>query len=1065
MSDSNPTQGGGLIGWFISNPVAANLLMVVLLIGGMLTAFSLRSQVFPTITPGIVTVTVPYPGATPAEVEEGVTRRVEEAVLGIDGVKRVSSVARENVGTVSVEIADFADDQLVKDDVEAAVDRIADFPPENAERPVVAIVEPTGGVVTLVVTGDLPALQLKQAAEQLERDLLTLPGISLVSLSGDRDYEISIEVSELTLQNFGLSFDEVAQAVRSSSLDLAGGSIVTDSGEYLLRTNERRLTGPEFETIVVRSNTDGSVITLGDIATVKDGFAREQVINTYNGRAAVFVDVSRAEAEDVLAVKAVVDQFLVDYVPPDGVTVLEFRDQTKVLEERVNLLVRNAVFGFALVFVFLVLMLDFKLAVWVCIGIATAFTGGFLFFGSLGVTITMVSLFGLIVVLGLVVDDAIVIGENIDAERLAGKHGSQAALDGVMGVFSPVLVGVMTTIAAFSPLLLVGGTFGEIARAIPIVVICVLVVSLVEAFFILPSHLSHGGPWSRGVIAWIQEKVEIGFQWLTGNIVGPGVRLAATFRYATVGLAVAFFIVCIGLVQNGLVRQIFFPAIEGNEISATVTMPDGTPFERTDAAVQDMLRALDRVSTNAKEETGETLFVSIAATTGGSRVSDSGPGGGGGFTPQENIGQIQVELMPFGERRRTAAEIERAWRQQIGSIEGAERLTFTSSVGNFGADIEFELAHEDEAQLLAAAERLKSDLSSIEGANQIDDSFDLGKRQLIFELTDVGRAAGLQPIDIARQVRQAFFGEEVQRIQRGREEVLVFVRYPEEARQTLQSLDTFRVTLSNGQSVPLTTVASIEESRAFSSINRQDGRRIVTVTAEVDEALNTPAVANAAVIETLMPDIEAEFPGLRWEQAGSTREQSEDLASLGRAGIVVLIIIYALVATQLRSYVQPLAVLASIPLGVAGAILGHWVLGYPLSFPSIFGIVALSGVAVNASVVLIDFYNSHKDDGKSHIEAAVLASVRRFRPVLLTTLTTALGLGPLLLETSPQAQFLIPMGVSLGFGILLSGMMVIFVTPAIALIIEDVTALPVRLIQLMRSPLSENNQPDKEQSG
>ena len=1027
----------GLILRFIQNPVAANLLMVVLLVGGAISASRLQSQVFPTISPGTVTVTVPFPGATPAEVEESITRRVEEAVLGIDGVKRVNSVASENVGTVVIETNDFADRQLVKDDVESAVDRLSDFPPENAEKPVVVAPKPTGGVVTLAVVGDVGPFALRRAAEQIERDLLTQPGVSLVSLSGDRDYEISIEVSEDTLRRYDMTFGDVASAVRQSSLDLAGGSIASDSGEVLLRTNKKRQTGAEFESIVVRTLPDGSLITLADIAEVRDGFVREQLVNLYNGRPAVFVDVKRAEAEDVLKVKAAVDEFLAGYTPPPGIELVEFRDETKLLRERVNLLLRNGLFGFALVFTFLVLMLDLKLAVWVSTGIATAFMGGFLLFGVLGVTITMISLFGLIIVLGLVVDDAIVIGENIDSERQHGWSGEIAANRGAHGVMAPVIVGVLTSVAAFAPLLVTGGTFGDVTRAIPLVVISVLLMSMVEAFCILPSHLSHGGPWSRGLIATVQQRVAAAVARIRDNLIEPGVAFAARWRYATVAIAVAFFILCISLVQNGQVRFIFFPQIEGNNISASVTMPEGTPFERTDAAVQRITAAAAEVADAVRQESGEEIFLSVTSTSGGNAAQGVGPGAQSGFGTSENIGQVRIELTPFGQRRMPAAEIERRWRAAVGDIEGAERVTVSSTVTRFGDDVDYELAHQDEDQLIAAAESLKERLRQIDGVNEIEDSFDLGKRQLVFELTPSGSAAGLRPADVAVQVRQGFFGEEVQRIQRGREEIRVYVRYPESTRADLESLDDFRVRLPNGDRAPLLTVASVEESRAYSSIDRIDGRRVVSVSANVDEATSTPNIANAEIVASVMPELERNFPGLRWVQAGSTREQNEDLADIGSAFMIVLLIIYAMIATQLRSYLQPLAILVSIPLGVAGAILGHLVLGFPLSFISIFGIVALAGVAVNASVVLVDLYNRRRREGLEPIEAAASAAARRFRPIVLTTMTTAMGLTPLLFEKSPQAQFLIPMGVSLGFGIVVSGFMVIFVTPAVAVIIED----------------------------
>ncbi len=1036
-SSDEPRPSRGLISWFIGNPVAANLIMVVLLVGGALSANNLQRQVFPTISPGTVVITVPYPGATPAEVEEGITRRVDEAVIGIDGVKRVRSTASENLASTVVETTDFADVQLVKNNIESAVDRLSDFPPENAEKPIISAPQPTGGVVTLVVVGDVDPMKLRRAAEQVERDLLTQPGISLVSLQGDRDLEISIEVSEATLRRLDLSFEDVANAVRRSSLDLAGGSINSRSGEILLRTNQKRQTGQEFESIVVRSQANGSIVTLGDVATIHDGFVRAELLNMYNGQPAIFVKVSRAEAEDVLTVKARVDAFLSNYKAPLGLKLLELDDETDLLRERINLLLKNGLYGFALVFLFLVLMLDLKLAVWVSVGITTAFMGGILLFGAFGVTITMISLFGLIIVLGLVVDDAIVIGENIDAERMEGRSGVEAAAHGARSVFAPVIVGVLTSVAAFAPLLLTGGTFSDITRAIPIVVISVLLVSVIEAFWILPSHLSRGGPWSRGILKAEGDRVARWISNIRENLVRPGAKFAARWRYATVGFALAFFLLCVGLVSNGHVRFIFFPIIEGNSLTASVKMPEGALFERTDEAIKRMTDAAYAVAAEIEADTGERLFASLTATTGGSSSSGRGPGAESTFSSQENIGQIRIELTSYGERFTPAVDIERAWRRAVGEIEGADQVSFSSSFVNFGAAIEFELADSDEDQLIAAADEMKRRLAAIDGVSDIEDSFDLGKRQLIFELTDAGRSAGLRDSDVALQVRRGFFGEEVQRIQRGREEMRVYVRYPESTRASLSALDKFQVVLPNGSRAPLMTVARVDESRAYATIERIDGRRVVTVSANVDEAVTTPNDANQIILDQVMPSLEAEFSGLRWVRAGSTREQNEDLASLGRAFIVVLLIIFALIATQLRSYLQPLAILVSIPLGVAGAILGHFVLGYPLSFVSIFGIVALSGVAVNSSVMLVDFYNQKRAAGLSSIDAAGEASGRRFRPILLTTLTTALGLAPLLLETSPQAQFLIPMGVSLGFGIVVSGFMVLFVTPAVAVIIDD----------------------------
>lgn len=1048
LEDSPAEAQKGLIVWFVRNPVAANLLMLLFLVGGILAASNLQRKVFPTVSPNLISVSVPYPGATPAEVEEGITRRVEEAVLGIDGVKRVRSTARENMGSVQIELTDFIDQQVAKDDVQSAVDQIVDFPPKNAERPIVRVPPSIEDVVTLVVLGDVTPKELRLAAEDLERELLSQPSISLVGLAGARTYEISIEVSEETLRDYGLTFADISAAVRANSLDLAGGSIMTESGEILLRTNQKRQTGKDFESIIVRSAADGSQTLLADIAVINDGFSRDKLRNQFNGKPAIFVEVRKANAEDVISIKQEISTFLETYTPPNGIAVIEFRDQTIILRERINLLLRNAIFGFTLVFIFLVLMLDIKLAIWVSAGIGTAFLGAFLFFDYLNVSITMVSLFALIIVLGLVVDDAIVIGENIDTERRGGRSGHEAAIAGVRGVLAPVAVGVMTSIVAFAPILFVTGTMADVGRDIPIVVIIVLFVSMIEAFLILPSHLSHGGIWGTGPIRWIQSRISQKMRDISSGMIEPSVKFAATWRYATAGLAIAFCILCVGLLSSGKVKFIFFPAIEGNDISATVTLPEGTPFDRTEEIVWRMADAARQVAEDAKANDNETLFLSSAVTIGGSKSVDFGPEGGLAFTQAENVGQLQFELVPFGARQTTAAEIERRWREKLGPVEGVERLNFASSLGGFGYDIEFELAHIDDAILIAAVEDLKQRIAPVKGANEIEDSFDLGKRQFVFDLKPAGRAAGLTSADLAVQIRQAFFGEEVQRIQRGRDEIRVYVRYPETARRTLRSLDTFQVRLPSGVGVPLSTVATIEESRAYSSITRIDGRRVVTVTADVDEKLSTPGIANEQIMSNILPEIEAKYPGLSWEQAGASRDQANDISQLGQKFVIALMIIFTLIATQLRSYIQPLAILVSIPIAFAGAVLGHFALGYSLSVVSVFGIVALAGVSVNASVVLVDQYNINRKTGTGAVDAAAAASARRFRPILLTTLTTALGLAPLLTETSPQAQFLIPMAVSLAFGIVISGFMVIYVTPAVTVIIEDIRSLPKRLRRL-----------------
>ncbi len=1024
----------GLVPYFARNPVAANLLMTLMLVGGLVAGWQLTAQIFPTVDPGVVTVTVPYPGATPTEVEEGITRRVEEAVFGIDGVDRVLSSATENVGTVTVELKDFVDDMQVRDDVEAAVDRLAEFPPEDAEQPEVVSAEQISDVITLVVASELPERQLMRGAELLEEALLALPSVSLVSLLGAREYEISIELREEALRRYDLTIGQVANAVRMSSLNLSSGELRTDAGDLLLRTNTKRLRGEEFEDIVLRARPDGAILRLGDVAVVRDGFQDVDLINQYNGRQSVFVRVQKSEAEDVLAIAEDIKAMLADYQPRPGIDIEVWDDQTEILESRLNLLLRNGVLGFALVFLFLVVMLDLRLAMWVAMGVPISFLGAFLFFDFFDVNINMVSLFALIVVLGIVVDDAVVVGENIVAEQEAGTGGTSAAIAGALGVRGPVTIGVLTTMAAFAPLLFVTGTFGQILGVVPVVVITVLAMSLVEVFCILPAHLSHGTPWSRWPLDAAQARVSHAVKNFRDTVVVPAIAWAVRHRYVTVLGGIGLLALAASLMSTGVVRFIFFPQLESNRMRADLDFPVGTPFEVTRAAAEKLVDAA--YATN--DQVGGTSFRSVSVTIGGRTGAGGGPGGGARLSVASNVASVQVLLNDEPQRTLAADELERMWRDNVGEVPGVERLSYTAEFFGPGADVEYELAHQDDAVLSQAVAELKEAYAAIPSIYEIQDSVSLGKRQYDIELTPAGEAAGLTPLDIARQLRRNFFGDEVQRIQRGRRELKVMVRYPDDQRRSTRDLFNARIRLADGTEAPLSTVARVTESRSFSSIDRVNGLRIVTVSGDVDTKLATPNEVVAMVEEQVLPSLLAHYPGLQANQSGFSREQSEDLGALGTLSLVALLVIFVLVASQLRSYAQPLIILASVPCGAAGAVIGHAIFGYDLSFISIFGMVALSGVVVNDSLVMIDRYNKIRagTDLSAH-ESIVAAARHRFRAIFLTTATTALGLTPMLFETSTQAQFLIPMAVSLATGIVFASVVILFLVPALVAIRED----------------------------
>ncbi|MCP2679328.1 efflux RND transporter permease subunit [Maricaulaceae bacterium NA33B04] len=1028
--------GKGLVSWFARNPVAANLLMVLFLLGGALTAWTIPTEVFPTLTARSIQVSVIYPGATPGEVEESITRRMEEAVLGLEGVERVRSVASESRGTVTIELLDFVDAQIVKDDVETAIDSLADFPPEEAEQVQIRIPQPITTVLTFALTGAVDERTLREAGESVERDLLSQGDISTVNLRGVRAYEISISVDEDALRRYGLTFSEVAQAVRTSSLDLSGGQIRTSAGEILLRTDARAETGDAFEDIILRSSQSGARVRLGDVAEVVDGFQEEPLLATWDGVPAIFVDVQVRGGEDLLDVRNSAVEWIENAAFPPGINVVIATDQSEVFSDRIALLARNAIIGFTLVFLLLVLMLDLRLAFWVSMGVPISFLGGFALFGAAGVTLNFITTFGLIVVLGIVVDDAIVVGENTDRERAKGRSGEDAAIAGVTGVAAPVLVGVLTTMAAFGPLVFSGGTFGEITRPIPIVVICILAISLIEAFLILPAHLAHGDNWSKGPLARVQDAVASRLQAFSDGPVAGWAHFAARKRFLVAFAGLMILVAAMSLATSGVVRFIFFPSIEAEQISADLQLPDGAPFEATRLAAERMISAARDIQAEY-EEAGEPAIAGVIATIGGRTSLFSGPGSTSSTTVASNLAQVELQLTPAAERTVGSAQLEAEWRQRIGRIPGVEQLTIISSAGPQDADIAYEMSHPDNTTLEAAVAEFAERLALINGVTEIDDGFDLGKRQLNFALTPAGEAAGLTPSDVARQVRQAFFGEEVQRIQRGREEVRVFVRYPLELRNDLAALDQLRLRTPDGATLPLSVAATYSETRSFTRIERIDGRRIIELTADVDEGVITPGDARTQAETEILSDLLDRYPELRSNLAGAGREQAEDFASLGRGLLIAVIIMYALLATQLRSYVQPLIILIAIPFGIGGAIIGHFALGFDLSFSSIFGMVALSGVVVNASIVMIDRYNINRNErGMDPEEAISEAAARRFRPVMITTLTTALGLLPIISEQSPQAQFLIPMAVSLGAGLLFASVSILMLLPAFVMIVE-----------------------------
>ncbi len=1040
----------GLLDWFTKNHVAANLLMAFIMIAGVMTALSIRQEVFPQVELDMVSVQVPYRGASPEEVEEGVCLRVEEAIQGIEGIKKITSTAVENSGVVTAEIATDAEARDVLDEIKQAVDRIITFP-EETEKPVINLLESTEQAIDVVVYGDVEERTLKELAERVRDDLLTDPGITQASLVGTRPYEISIEVAESALRRYGLSFDEVTAAVRRGSLDLPGGSVKTDAGEILIRTKGQRYTGDEFAGIVVRTAPDGTRLTLGQVAEVRDAFEDVDTRSRFDGRPAAMVSVFRVADQAILevtdAVKAYVDEHA--HTLPEGVEMAVWADRSEIYKGRMNLMLRNGGIGLLLVFLCLALFLQPRLAFWVALGIPISFLGGFWLIPGWGASLNMISMFAFIVVLGMVVDDAIVVGENIYTHRQMGKDRMHGAIDGVREVASPVVIAIATTVFAFLPLANVEGMMGKFMGQVPIVVIAVLIVSLVESLLILPAHLSTipmasikstGG---RGIFA-LQSRFARAFEFFIERSYRPTLAYAANHRAVVVAAGVAALVLMVGFVAGGHIRFTFMPKIDADNMLAVIDMPAGTTVAETEAVVRQVEDALERLRDEVeagRPEGADPVFVHAFSVVGFQPRGGMGSSRPGTSVETSFAGahkaEVNVELLKAEDRGIPSNDLVKRWRELTGPIPGAKAARFTANLFHGSAAVQAQLSAEDTEMLAVAAERLKVALRDYPGVQDIDDSYEEGKQELKLSLLPEARTLGLTLQDLARQVRQGFYGDEALRIQRGRDDVRVMVRYPRDERRSLGDLDAMRIRTPEGAEVPFSQVARVEEGRGYASISRQDRRRVVNVTADIDQKVtNASEVLADLQIETI-PALLTDFPGLHVSFEGEERDRMESMESLKRGFLIAMLAIYALLAVLFRSYAQPLIIMSAIPYGLLGAVLGHVVMGMDLTLLSMFGVVALTGVVVNDSLIMVDFINRARRDGLDPRDAVLMSGVRRFRPIVLTSLTTFAGLTPMLLEKSMQARFLIPMAVSLGFGVLFATVITLVIVPVGYLVLED----------------------------
>ncbi len=1036
----------GSIDWFARNGVAANLMMALIVFGGLLTIVTIKQEVFPEFSLDRITISVPYLGAAPEEVEEAVCIRVEEEIQDLDGVKEITCSASEGVGVVAVELELGSDSREVLDDVKARVDAIDTFPAET-EEPVIREVTNRRQVIDIAVYGDADETTLRRLADQVRDEITAVPGITLAELANVRPYEISIEVSEGALRRHGLTFDQVAQAVRRSSLDLPGGSVKTAGGQILLRTKGQAYRGPEFESLVLITRADGTHLTLGEVAEVVDGFAETDQFTRFEGKPSVLVQVFRTGEQDAIGVAAAVQEYIAgaQLRMPEGVRLTTWNDAARVLRGRRDLLIRNGGVGLFLVVIILALFLRLRLALWVSVGMAISFLGAFWMMPTLGVSISLISLFAFILVLGIVVDDAIVVGENIFTHQHRAGHGLRGSIEGAQEVALPVVFAVLTTVAAFLPLLNVPGTTGKIMRVIPLIVIPCLLFSLVESMWILPSHLSHYKKKTRKTEGWhvwnrFQQWFSSLLERVTHRAYAPSLTFALRWRYLTLAIAVATLLLTGGLVAGGVVRFVFFPTVEADFVSAAITMPQGTPVEVTSAAVGRLEQAAGKLREELLEETGDVdQFKYTFSAIGEQPFSRSQQQNAGGFQDRvvsSHLGELTIELLPAEERSVGSESIANRWRDLTGSIPDAIELGFTSSLFTPGDDVNVQLTGQNIAELRAAADALKGELGTYTGVFGISDSFIAGKQEIKLNIKPSAELLGLGLSDLARQVRQAFYGEEAQRILRGRDEIKVMVRYPESERRSLGDLENMRIRTAGGVEVPFSNVATVEAGRGFATIRRVDRRRAINVTADVDPAQATAGDINADLGERILPELQRDFPGVQYSFEGQQAEQRDTMGGLARGFGLALVLIFALLAIPLRSYGQPLIIMSAIPFGMVGAVLGHVMLGLDLTILSMFGLVALTGVVVNDSLVMVDFINRYRTDDL--LTSVTRAGVARFRPIVLTSLTTFGGLSPLMLEKSMQARFLIPMAVSLAFGVIFSTFITLVLVPSGYVILEDI---------------------------
>lgn len=1019
----------GAIAYMARNSIATNLLMVLLLVGGLFTMFKIQKEVFPEFQLDFVEVSVAYPGASPAEVEQGVLQPVEEAVRGVQGIKEIVSQANEGSGQISIELVAGSERMKAFQDIDQAINRIRTFP-VDIERPVVRLQSLQRDVLQIGLYGDADIWTLRQLAERLRAILLNNPEITQVELGNVPDFETRIEIPSHTLQKYNLTLGQVADIIQQSSNDVPAGAVQTQSGEILLRMQERKQWAKEFGNITIVSSEDGAKVSLSDIAAITDGFVETGFHGQFNQQNYVELRIFRIGNQSPLDIADATQNILDDFQLPPGIKYRTDSNRAEDYRERLSLLTGNGVLAIVIVLIILTLFLEYRLAFWIMMGMTVSFIGGMILLPLIGVSVNMISMFGFLVVLGIVVDDAIVVGENVYEFRQKGLSPMKAAIAGAKDVSLPVTFSILTTIIAFVPLLFMPGETGKFWQPLPAVVIVILSVSLIEALFILPSHLGHikkkanKNKWILKLEGW-QRSFSQGFDRFVDQRYRPFLDLCLKYRYITLSVAVALLLIVGGYGYSGHMGMIMMPEVAADEIEAGVRLPVGTTPDQA-------AKVAHAISQSTQRMFEEHNLYEVAE---GIKTNVRG----------QNFIDVEIVMLPPDQRDITAGEVIALWRDNIGDIEGVDQITFEAERGPGGARqaISIDLSHSNIDVLERASTAFVERMKAFTNTRDVTDNYNKGKMQYDFKLLPQGRNLGLTSDEVGRQVRDGFFGALAMRQLRGMNEIEVRVKLPTEERKDIRNLEKFLIRTPNGIEVPLMDVVEIEEREAFTSINRRDGRRVVNVGMDVEPA-NSVGRVIALVQEETLPQLRADFPGLTWTFEGSQADMRESTNTLKAGFLIAMLLIYALLAIAFSSYLQPLIIMAAIPFGIVGAVIGHIVLGYDLSLVSLMGVIALSGVVVNDALIMIDYANKRRKEGDAIYQAIHEAGLRRFRPIILTTMTTFGGLAPIILETSSQAFYLIPMAISLGFGIVFATAIILVIVPSLYLTLEDLRLLTLK---------------------